>query len=382
MPGILILTGRAWGSIDDGVSVTNRISPPITRIFMELPLPVRRHTGAVALSYATLMNTMAFQTLRALADGAFHSGEDIARALGVTRSAVWYGIREITGAGFAVESVRGRGYRLEHPVSLLDAAQVQRALGGVVAAVAVEISDTVDSTNTQLIRRAAAGARSGLVLAAEAQTAGRGRRGRVWHSGIGSTLTFSLLWRFALGARELAGLSLAVGVALARALRAAGAPEAQLKWPNDVVLPGGKLAGILIETQGDVLGPSAVVIGVGVNVRADPRVHAAVDQRVAELETAGGAPVDRNALLVAMLVELAAVLDRFGREGFDALRVEWQQLHAHQNMPVQLLLADGQTVTGVARGVADDGALLLETGSGVGRYHSGEVSLRTGGAAA
>ena len=328
------------------------------------------------------MKTMAFQTLRALADGAFHSGEDIARGLGVTRSAVWYGIRDITGAGFAIESVRGRGYRLAHPVSLLDAAQIRHALGGVAAALVVEISDTVDSTNTQLMRRAAQGAQSGLVLATEAQTAGRGRRGRVWHSGIGSTLTFSLLWRFALGARELAGLSLAVGVALARALRAAGAPEAQLKWPNDVVLPGGKLAGILIETQGDVLGPSAVVIGIGVNVRPDPRVIAAVDQRVANLETAAGAPVDRNALLAGMLAELAAVLDRFGQEGFDPLRAEWQRLHAHQNLPVQLTLPDGQAVTGVARGAADDGALLLETAGGVGRYHSGEVSLRAGGAAA
>lgn len=328
------------------------------------------------------MNTMAFQTLRALADGTFHSGEDIARALGVTRSAVWYGIREITGAGLAIESVRGRGYRLEHPVSLLDTTQIQRALSSSTATVIVEISDTVDSTNTQLMRRAAAGARSGLVLAAEAQTAGRGRRGRVWHSGIGSALAFSLLWRFALSARELAGLSLAVGVALARALRSTGAREAKLKWPNDVVLPEGKLAGILIETQGDVLGPSAAVIGVGVNVRSDPRVRAAVDQRVADLETAAGMPVDRNALLVAMLVELTTVLDRFGQEGFEPLRAEWQRLHAHQNMPVQLMLADGQTVAGVARGVADDGALMLETVSGVGRHHSGEVSLREGGVVA
>ncbi len=328
------------------------------------------------------MNTMAFQTLRALADGAFHSGEDIARGLGVTRSAVWYGIRDITGAGLAIESVRGRGYRLAHPVSLLDAAQIRRALGGGATALTVEISDTVDSTNTQLMRCAAQGAPSGLVLAAEAQTAGRGRRGRVWHSGIGSTLTFSLLWRFALGARELAGLSLAVGVALARALRAAGAPAAQLKWPNDVVLPAGKLAGILIETQGDVLGPSAVVIGVGVNVRPDPRVSAVVDQNMADLETAVGAPLDRNALLARMLAELATVLEQFAREGFDPLRAEWQRLHAHQNQIVQLTLPDGQAVTGMARGAADDGALLLETAGGVGRYHSGEVSLRAIGVAA
>jgi BirA family transcriptional regulator, biotin operon repressor / biotin---[acetyl-CoA-carboxylase] ligase len=328
------------------------------------------------------MNTMAFQTLRALADGAFHSGEDIARMLGVTRSAVWYGIRDIAGAGFEIETVRGRGYRLARAVSLLDAGRVQSALGAAADRISLEICDTLDSTNTQLMRRAALGACSGLALATEAQSAGRGRRGRVWHSGIGSALTFSLLWRFAQGARELAGLSLAVGVALARALRAAGAHEVRLKWPNDVVLPGGKLAGILIEMQGDVLGPSTAVIGVGVNVRPDPRVFAAVDQAVTDLETAAGTPVDRNALLGCLLQELAAVLDLFAAQGFAPLQEEWQSLHAHQDRPVCLALPDGQSIGGVARGVADDGALLLETAAGVARHHSGEVSLRAAGTGA
>lgn len=320
------------------------------------------------------MNTMAFQTLRALADGAFHSGEDIARVLGVTRSAVWYGIRDIGSAGFVVEKVRGRGYRLTQPVSLLDPARVQQALAG--TPIIVEVCDTLDSTNSRLMQQATEGAHSGLALAAEVQTAGRGRRGRVWHSGLGHTLTFSLLWHFAQGARELGGLSLAVGVALARALRAAGAPAAQLKWPNDVVLPVGKLAGILIEMQGDVLGPSTAVIGAGVNVRADARVCAAVDQPVADLETAAGRPVDRNALLAGLLRELSAVIDVFARDGFTALREEWQDLHAQQDQPVQLLLPDGKTIAGIARGVADDGALLLETAAGLSRHHSGEVSLR------
>lgn len=322
------------------------------------------------------MKTTAFQTLRLLADGDFHSGETMARALGITRSAVWYGIREITGAGFQVEKVHGRGYRLERAVSLLDAERIRRDPGVHATGIALETCDTVDSTNTQLMLRAAQGAPSGLALAAEAQTAGRGRRGRIWQSGIGSTLTFSLLWRFAQGARELAGLSLAVGVALARVLRAAGARDAQLKWPNDVTLPGGKLAGILIEMQGDVLGPSAAVIGIGINVRADPRVLAAVDQPVADLETATGAPVDRNRLLVLLLVELAAVLERFAADGFAPLREEWQTLHAHQNQPVCLTLPDGRQETGYARGVADDGVLLLETAGGITRHHSGEVSLR------
>lgn len=330
------------------------------------------------------MNTMAFQALRALADGAFHSGEDIARVLGVTRSAVWYGIRDIAGAGFEVESVRGRGYRLAQPVSLLDPARVHLALGGAAGRIALEVRDTLDSTNTELMRRAGQGAASGLAVAAEAQTGGRGRRGRVWRSGIGSTLTFSLLWRFAQGARELAGLSLATGVALVRALRSAGAADAQLKWPNDVVVRDGKLAGILIEMQGDVLGPSAAVIGIGVNVRPDRRVSDAVDQPVADLETVAGmhAPADRSALLAQMLHELIVVLDVFAARGFVPLREEWQTLHAQQDRKVSLMLPDGQTLSGTARGVADDGALLLETAGGVTRHHSGEISLREYGAGA
>lgn len=326
------------------------------------------------------MNTMAFQTLRALADGAFHSGEAIAGMLGVTRSAVWYGIRDIAAAGFEIEKVRGRGYRLSRALSLLDAGRIRDLLGAGSAKFVLEVLDRVDSTNTRLMLRAAEGAPSGLVLAAEAQTAGRGRRGRAWQSAIGSTLTFSLLWRFAQGARELAGLSLAVGVALARALRASGAAGVALKWPNDVQLSGGKLAGILIEMQGDVLGPSAAVIGIGVNVRADPRVAAAVDQPLADLESASGAVVDRNQLLARMLTELAGVLEQFAGSGFAPLRAEWQQLHAFQDRRVELLLPDGESRAGIARGVAEDGALLLETAAGLQRCHSGEVSLR--GAAA
>ncbi|MBX3662670.1 MAG: biotin--[acetyl-CoA-carboxylase] ligase [Burkholderiales bacterium] len=324
---------------------------------------------------------MAFKTLRALSDGAFHSGEDIARALGVTRGAVWYGIRDLAGCGFSIEKVRGRGYRLSPALSLLDAVTVSEWLGPAAATFAIEVLDSIDSTNTRLLQRAAAGAPSGLVLAAEAQTAGRGRRGRPWRSAVGSTLTFSLLWRFARGARELAGLSLAVGLALARTLRAAGAPGVALKWPNDVMLPAGKLAGILIEMQGDVLGPSAAVIGIGVNVRADPRVAEQVDQPLADLESATAEPVDRNRLLAQMLAELGGVLESFAQGGFAPLRAEWQQLHAHQDRRVRLLLPDGGTLAGIARGVADDGVLLLETADGLQRFHSGELSLRAEAAA-
>ena len=177
-------------------------------------------------------------------------------------------------------------------------------------------------------------------------------------------------------------LTLATGIALARALRAAGARDAQLKWPNDVVASGAKLAGILIEMQGDVLGPSAAVIGIGVNVRPDPAVSARVDQPLTDLETASGTTVDRSELLARLLRELVAVLDVFAAQGFAPLRAEWQSLHAQQGRGVSLALPDGRTVAGTAKGVADDGALLLETAEGISRHHSGEISLRETGAVA
>lgn len=331
---------------------------------------------------APAMNTLAFQTLRALADGAFRSGEAIAARLGVTRSAVWYGIRDIRAEGLQVESVRGLGYRLDPPLSLLDGACLRNALGDAAGVFSVEIADSLDSTNAALLARAAQGAPGGLVLAAEQQRAGRGRRGRVWRSSIGQALTFSLLWRFTRGARELAGLSLAVGLALAQALRATGAPDVRLKWPNDLLLPAGKLGGILIEMQGDVLGPSAAVIGIGINVRADAAISAGIDQPLADLETAAGRLLDRNVLLAALLRELQVVLEAFAATGFEPLRGAWQALHAFQDQPVSLQMPDGRSLPGIARGVADDGALLLEADGTLSRHHSGECSLRAAAVAA
>lgn len=323
------------------------------------------------------MKHLAFQTLRALADGEYHSGEAIAHSLGVSRGAVWYGIRDILAAGLAVEKVRGRGYRLQQPVSMLSADAVRSAMGSAAETIDVELVDTTDSTNSLLMQRAAAGERRPLALATEWQQAGRGRRGRVWHSALGSSLTFSVLWPFQQGARELAGLSLAVGVALAQVCREAGAAAVQLKWPNDVVTPAGKLAGILIEMQGDVLGPSLAVIGIGLNVRADAALTQQVDQALTALETETARPVDRNLILGKALAALVDTLSRFGASGFTASRDHWQSLHAHQDQAVTLIQPDGVCIGGIARGAAEDGSLLLETPSGVQRFHSGELSLRT-----
>jgi BirA family biotin operon repressor/biotin-[acetyl-CoA-carboxylase] ligase len=322
------------------------------------------------------VNTLTFQALRLLADGEFRSGEDMAHALGVSRASVWNALHALDGAGIEVFKVRGRGYRLAEPLTLLDRVQIERGLGAHAPRFALEVLDSAESTNTLLTQRAAAGAAGGSVIAAEWQTRGRGRRGRAWHSTLGAVLTFSLLWRFQQGAGFLAGLSLAVGVAVARALAALGVVEAGLKWPNDVVWRGRKLAGMLIEMQGDMLGPSAAVIGIGLNCRVPDALRSRIDQPVTDLEAACGAAPDRNRVLALLLIELERVLDAFARDGFTPLRDEWQRRHVHQRKKVRLELPDGSVVGGIAEGVADDGALVLATKTGPRRFHSGDVSVR------
>lgn len=322
------------------------------------------------------MNTLSFAVLRALAKGGFHSGAALAQSLGVSRGTIWNSVREIDRAGLTVYRVRGRGYRIAAPVAMLDRESIVRHMGPLAARFHVEVDDVVDSTNTQLMQRAAAGAASGTVMVSELQRGGRGRMGRAWHSGLGEALTFSLLWRFDRGAGALAGLSLAVGVAVVRALARLGARDMKLKWPNDVLANGRKLAGILIEMHGDALGPSSVVIGIGLNVSLSSAVRAKIEQPVADLASVCGSTPDRNEVLGILLVELARVLDVFAERGFKPLKAEWMRSHAYQDENVAFTIGANRTEHGIVRGVADDGALLVETAGTIGRIHSGEVQVR------
>lgn len=323
------------------------------------------------------MKPLTHRVLKLVADGEFHSGEAMAHALGVSRASVWYAMRELGAAGLEVYQVRGRGYRLAQALSLLDAAAIERALNACSGRIALEVVDSIESTNSALMERAQQGAQAPAAIAAEWQSAGRGRQGRAWRSGVGGALTFSVLWRFACGANDLAGLSLAVGAALGSALEALGVAEVGLKWPNDIVWREQKLAGILIEMHGDILGPTAAVIGIGVNVRLAAHVQQSIDQPATDLETASGAAVDRNQALACLLDGLVPALEVFAREGFAPFREQWTTRHVHQDRPVTVLLPDARRERGVARGVAEDGALLIETQRGMRRFHSGEVSVRS-----
>ncbi|MCA3132885.1 MAG: biotin--[acetyl-CoA-carboxylase] ligase [Rhodocyclaceae bacterium] len=325
------------------------------------------------------MNPLTLATLRLLSDGGLRSGEQMAAALGVTRATVWNAMREAESLGLEVQRLRGQGYRLAASPAWLDANRITAALGAGGARFQVQVAEAVDSTNTQLLAAAAAGAPTGSVLAAELQTGGRGRRGRAWTSGLGSSLTFSLLWRFEQGAAGLSGLSLAVGVAVAQALAAAGASGIGLKWPNDILFQGRKLGGILVELQGDALGPAAAVVGIGINVRLPAPLRAAVEQPVADLAEAGCIP-ERNGLLAGLLARLAEVMERFTAEGFGPFESAFRALHVLHGQAAQVLLPDGRVLQGVVEGTGGDGALLLRTAQGVVRLHGGEASLRAAGA--
>lgn len=354
----------AWTSIDPG------IGRPLTWIKR-----VPRCGGGPGDAIIACMNPLTLATLRRLGDGEFHSGEDIAAALGVTRATVWNAIREAAVLGLVVDSVRGRGYRLADGPIWLDADRVEALLGERARRFRIEIVDQVASTNTALLERARDDLPGGVVLATELQSEGRGRRGRSWSSGLGTALTFSVSWRFETGAAGLTGLSLVVGVAVARALAALGAVDVALKWPNDVQYLGRKLGGILIEVQGDALGPATAVIGIGLNVRMPPAWRSRIDQPVADA-TEAGAGHDRNRLLAGILVELADWLDAFAREGFAPLEPEFRRWHALQDAEVEVNTGHGEPVRGRARGTAADGSLLVQTADGIVRFHGGEVSLR------
>ena len=328
------------------------------------------------MSAADAPGVLTFKLLRRLADGEFHSGEVLARDFGVTRATVNNALRDVASYGLTLYSVRGRGYRLARPLQWLDIDLIHAGLGSASDELHIEITDHATSSNALLLQRAAQGAASGSVLAVEWQTAGRGRLGRTWHSGLGDTLTFSLLRRFESGLAALSGLSLAVGIAMMRALHELGVPGVGLKWPNDVLLNGGKLAGILIEAQGDMLGPSAVVIGIGLNLSVPEDLRNRIDQRVSDLASLDIPVPERNAVLAVLLKHLAAVLHEFSAGGFAPLRAEWESRHVFRERPVKLLLPDGTYIAGMVLGVTDEGALRLATVQGEQVFNAGEVSLR------
>ena len=315
-----------------------------------------------------------------LADGQLHSGEALARELNVSRAAVWKGVERLRAQGVGVQALARRGYRLPVAVELLDALRIGAHLDVHHAARLrrLELFFAVDSTNTRLLAAAAPPAGTADACLSELQYAGRGRRGRRWVAPFGSGIALSVGWTFSEGAAALAALSLGVGVAVSRALVRVGASGIALKWPNDIVCLDRKIGGVLIELRAEASGPAHVVIGVGINVslpESDRLAIEATGARVAAVADACCEAPSRNLVAGAILDELLRMLGQFERAGFAAFRDEWIGLDALNGRAAQVVIGD-RVITGTARGVDEDGALLLETADRVQRFVSGEASLR------
>lgn len=314
------------------------------------------------------------QLLHLLADGQFHSGTDLGQHLSMSRAAVWKQLKGVEALGVKLHRVRGRGYRIAGGLDLLDVEAIQRQLPVLHPPFNVQLHMSLPSTNQTLMQQHQS--IHGEVVLAEVQTAGRGRLGRKWQSPFGQNVALSLGWNFAGGAAALEGLSLVVGLALTQALVDLGVQQVKLKWPNDILVDGKKLAGILLEMRGDATGPCHVVIGMGLNVHLThkDKIDQSIDQPWVSL-TQLGYGLTRNDIVARILLRLNQHLCVFVQHGFAAMRDQWQQHHYYQDKSVQLLLP-GRQVEGICRGVNQVGALVVESNGVLKAYSGGEISLR------
>jgi len=311
--------------------------------------------------------------LRLLQDGRFHSGVALGEDLGISRSAIWKQLQRIEAElGLSLYRVRGKGYRLAEPLSLLDAGQIQQVCAE--WGWSFRLLAEIDSTNTEVMRLLHAGYSAPCLLLAESQSAGRGRRGRSWVSPFAQNLYYSLGLRLDAVTQCLDALSLTAGLAVLKTLREAGISNAGLKWPNDVLVDDRKIAGILLELSGD---PSAVchlVIGIGINVNRREGMPA-IDQPWTSLFLELDGHFDRTALAIRLSRHLQSYLAIHFSQGFSALREQWEESHLWQGKQAVLISAT-QRITGKIMGVNERGALRLQTCTGEQCFTGGELSLR------
>jgi len=309
-----------------------------------------------------------------LADGDWHSGPVLARALGVSRAAISARVAELREVGLDIYSVAGRGYRLRTRVELLDGPRIRAGLSAGIAAALDDllVLERVDSTNAELARRVDGATRACL---AEYQSAGRGRSQRSWASPFAANLYLSVARTVQPSRAPMGALSLAVGVRVAQALAALGATGIALKWPNDLWAGDAKLGGILIEHRGEFGASARLIVGLGLNIAMQPDQAGAIDQPWTRLADHCPALPERNHLASAMLEAVLGAVIAFETDGFAPFAARWADYDLTRDRAVRVLEANGER-RGIARGIGADGALQVEIDGQLTRLYSGDVSLR------
>ena len=312
----------------------------------------------------------ALNLLELLAGGCFHSGEQLGKQLGLSRASVSQHIAKLRAVGIVIHSVTGKGYQLANNQQLLDRARLAAGLPNN----KINYFTQIDSTNRYLLDRLGQLEKGELCLA-EMQTAGRGRRGRVWQSPLASQIIFSLYWPLAGGMQQASGLSLVVGIALVEALKQQGILDLQLKWPNDLYYQGQKLGGILVEMNGQAQGSCHLIIGVGINVCIEKAIMTDVEQLWTDLSCVVGHSLDRTQLTSELICSLNEHLRQFEVNGMAPFCKRWLEWDLYLNKEVSLISGQ-KVIKGIACGIDHSGALLLQTEAGIKAYNAGELSLR------
>lgn len=315
-----------------------------------------------------------FQLARKLTGGAEVSGAALAAHFSVSRTTIsnWVGV--LADSGLELESNVGRGYRLLSPTEFYDPAVLAAAVDSMSVLERFRVLEAVDSTNDaarELLSEA-----DRVAVVADHQQAGRGRRGRSWLSPPGLNICLTVGWRFNAGISILEGLSLAIGASIADALERMGLSGVSVKWPNDLLLRGAKLGGILIEVEGDMQGPCAVLVGVGVNRYLPQNLRKTIEQPTTDMWSAMQADTPSRACMVVALIDaVTCVLTRYPESGFEFWRDRWLQRDGLAGKPV--VITGGQSlIEGVESGVSRTGALLVRTDQGMVEVFGGEVSVR------
>lgn len=325
------------------------------------------------------MTTTLKKLITLLRDGEFHSGEQLGKSLGLTRSGIWKLIQQFPAWDIFVESITNKGYRIPQGLTLLEKEKILPFLTHhpLPQKIDIQIFDTLPSTNDYLLNIAKEKTDKCVICLAEKQTSGKGRRGRTWTSPFAKNIYLSILWHFPKDACELSGLSLAISLAVVETLKIYGIKHpVGLKWPNDVLWNNQKLAGILVELSGETHSICSSVIGVGLNVNMSNTKGEPIPAEWADVQMLSDNPVNRNELTGVLLNELIKTLTVFQNQGFSAFIEKWKSFDLVAGKQVSVLTPTA-VFQGIGRGIDERGLFLLEDETGALKsFSSGEVSVR------
>jgi len=326
------------------------------------------------------LTTTEIKLLQYLSDGQFYSGKKLALEFGVSRTSIWNYLKSLEKFGVDLHAVKGKGTRLAKPIELLDKELILEGLSPEFSGFInqLELLNSLPSTSKYLLQKSQSQKlQNGMVCIAEMQTSGKGRLGRAWVSPFAQNLYISFLWNFKTGIGALSGLSLACGIAVCHALQNFGLKGHVLKWPNDILFEEKKLAGILVDIQGESQDEYTAIVGIGINCHMTAQEANQIDQPWTDIKTAmSGKPFSRNVLASELIGQVLKVLNRFESEGLKPLLPEWDKYDVCRNKKVKII-SGATSSLGIAKGVTELGELkLLKNTGDIERVISGEVSLR------